>query len=421
MAELRVSRKIGNRNDFFEGFPSLADYARQTRLKVFSRFKLGLLTNLMMLYKLVFARLLRGRRRMEDELSSELVKHRGHTLRARGAPAEHSDGYYLNEEQIKEFEKRGILGPFDVIPPEQARDIARFVYEKQDSGAFAETSIFDEQTVSILQDSGQWGLDYSGLYQALRYRELWDVLAAPPIADRMASLLGNDVTCWRSQFFEKKPGSIGTFWHQNSVFRETGDNDKLTAPEHVDPGMIQLTAWVALTDVTRENGAMRIIPGSFVDSSTEFFYSYIQDNILPYLGSLSKKEVRHLLQMIFYSTGSFFKAQAVFDSIYDRLDNGFDGMEMVDLEMKAGQAVIFSSLNMHASYPNETTDQTRLAIAGRYCNNDVKVFNNMTHGVLTTAGGPRKYDIRNLAQMQIHGEDRWGHNNIVPYGTLFRS
>ncbi len=419
MTELRVSRKIASKQDFFEGFPSLADYARQTRLSILNRFKLGLLTNLVMGYRFIVG-LFHRRQRMERELSRELVKHRGHKLRARGEPASGADGYYLNEAQIREFENRGILGPFDVIPPEEARDIARFVYRQHDGGAFAETSIFDDETVSILQDSGQWGLDYSGLYQALRYRRLWDVLAAPPIAHRMASLLGNDVLCWRSQFFEKKPGSIGTFWHQNSVFRETGENDKLTAPEHVDPGMIQLTAWVALTDVTRENGAMRMIPGSFADSSTEFFYSYIQDNILPYLGSLSKSEARHLLQMILFSTGSFYKAQAVFDSIYDRIGHVFDGMNMVDLEMKAGQAIIFSSLNMHASYPNETADQTRLAIAGRYCNNDVKVFENMTHGVLTTSGGPRKYDIGNLAQMQIHGEDRWGHNNIVPYGSWFR-
>ena len=414
---------IRGKVDFFKGFPSLNDYSNEIELDKFNRIKLFFLTRFIFLYRYL-ATLLNKQQNLEKVLSKGLVKHNNHVLKARSNPSSveenlaretlaGKESFYLSPEEVAEFETTGLLEPFDVITAEQAEELASFAYNNHQSGAFTQTSIFDEATISVLKRSGQWRLDYSGLYQANRFSNLREVLRRPEIAHRMASLLGDDVICWRSQFFEKRPGEIGTFWHQNSVFRETGKNAKLIAPEGVEPGMIQLTAWIALTDVTCGNGALRMIPGSFTDSAVEYFYNFIQDNKLDYVSSLEKDEIIDFMKLALFSTGTFYKAQAVFDAIYDRVDNLFQGKRIVDLEMKAGQAIIFSSLNMHASYPNTTSDDTRLAFAGRYCNNDVKVFNNMSHGVLTTSEGPRKYDLTKLGLLQIHGEDHFGHNNIL--------
>ena len=57
------------------------------------------------------------------------------------------------------------------------------------------------------------------------------LLGRDEIVHRLASLLGDDLICWRSQFFEKAPGADGTYWHQAGTFRESSLRPKLCRPD----------------------------------------------------------------------------------------------------------------------------------------------------------------------------------------------
>ena len=70
----------------------------------------------------------------------------------------------------------------------------------------------------------------------------------PAILDAVEGVIGPDILCWSSTFFIKEardPGFVS--WHQDSTYWG------------LDPADI-VTAWVALSESTAENGAMRVIP-----------------------------------------------------------------------------------------------------------------------------------------------------------------
>jgi len=405
------------KEDFFNGYPDIHSYADNLEISKLNQVKVELITNAIILYKCGL-KLLKKDLTL-DKINADLSKYTKHQMKANGWNIKRQGGFYLDDEQIRQFENTGILTPFDVISTDEAKELLIDSKERHGNGDFENNTFLNKSIISSLKTSNEWVINYSGFYQALRVKPCWDLLAKPEISHRLASLLGNDVICWRSQFFEKKPNTFGTFWHQNSVFRETAAKSKLTPTVDTDPGMVQLTAWVALTDVTIKNGALRVIPQSFSDSRVEFLYSFIQDNLLKYMSTLTRREIYNFTKIGLFSTSIFYKAQAVFDTIYESVEASLLGKKIVDLEMKAGQAIIFTSLNMHGSFPNTSKDQTRLAFAGRFCANSVKIFNNMTHDRLITAFGPKKLDVKNLGAMQIHGDDHFGHNNIIPYGKLF--
>jgi non-haem Fe2+, alpha-ketoglutarate-dependent halogenase len=68
------------------------------------------------------------------------------------------------------------------------------------------------------------------------------------ILDAVEDVIGPNILCWGSSFFIKEPRNRGyVSWHQDSTYWG------------LDPADI-VTAWVALSESTAENGAMRVIP-----------------------------------------------------------------------------------------------------------------------------------------------------------------
>jgi non-haem Fe2+, alpha-ketoglutarate-dependent halogenase len=79
---------------------------------------------------------------------------------------------------------------------------------------------------------------------------LWDLVHDPRILDPVEDVLGPDILCWASGFFDKRPGEPHHVpWHQDATYWG------LTAPE-------ALTAWIAFTPSHVDNGCMRVIPCS---------------------------------------------------------------------------------------------------------------------------------------------------------------
>ena len=90
----------------------------------------------------------------------------------------------------------------------------------------------------------------------------------PAILDAVEGVIGPDILCWSSTFFIKEardPGFVS--WHQDSTYWG------------LDPADI-VTAWVALSESTAENGAMRVIPDTHKLEQVAHRDTFAADNML---------------------------------------------------------------------------------------------------------------------------------------------
>ncbi|WP_234859401.1 phytanoyl-CoA dioxygenase family protein [Aquimarina aquimarini] len=323
---------------------------------------------------------------------------------------------YLTQSQIEKFSESGVHGPFRVIDQKEAKKLAG---ESDDlfKNHFHKTTLFGDDILDSLKAFDDYSINYLGYFQGSKYQKLWNVLVHPKIAQPLQSILGDDLLCWRSQFFEKKPGQEGTFWHQTGTFRESDGKPKLEPTQPTHPALAQLTVWIALRDTNKKTGCLRVVEGSFTDGRFERIVTNIQDDLLGYLMSLPYSEIIKTLKTIWYTTGNFKKAQLIFEKIKRTIPSLFENITIRDLEMKAGEAIIFTSLNTHASYANTSDDQIRLALAGRYTRSDVHIFKHESTSILPTKGGGISYDVHNEPSIPVAGNPKSPktNNNIAEY------
>lgn len=138
--------------------------------------------------------------------------------------------------------------------------------------------------------------------------------------DAVAQLLGPDIALTHNQFVTKLPQS-GASASAIPLHQDDGYGT-LDPPDDI-------TVWVALTDTTRDNGCLVVAPGSHVD------------------GIVEHRVAAH--------NPAFREASSV---------------DVVPLELAAGEAVAFSGLLLHGSGDN-TTAEERVALFARYCRPDV--------------------------------------------------
>ena len=77
-----------------------------------------------------------------------------------------------------------------------------------------------------------------------------DLMRDQNILDLVEAVIGPDIMAWTTHLYPKEPGD-GRFisWHQDSAHWGLDSNQIVTV-------------WLALTPVTRDNGAMQMLPGS---------------------------------------------------------------------------------------------------------------------------------------------------------------
>lgn len=142
----------------------------------------------------------------------------------------------------------------------------------------------------------------------------------PGIVDRVAQLIGDDVILWGCQIF-CKPGGDGleTPWHQDGHYWP------------IRP-LATCTVWVALDASTRENGCLRVIPGSHRDRA-----------LLPHL-----REERD-------------------DVVLNQRteDSAFDASTAVDIELEPGQMSLHDVYMIHGAAANRSPKR-RAGVAIRY-------------------------------------------------------
>jgi non-heme Fe2+,alpha-ketoglutarate-dependent halogenase len=240
-------------------------------------------------------------------------------------------GKHLTSEQIDAFRRDGFVFPIDVLGAEELARIADRIaaIEAEAPTAFA-------------------GENRNNAH--LAYDFLDEIVHHPRIADAVEDLIGPDILAMSTVIFDKPARSKGyVSWHQDGRY---------TALSDATP----VTAWVALTDSTVENGAMRMAPGTHLGDFLEHEDTFAEDNILTRGQNIAT----------------------------------IDESEAVAVTLKAGQMSLHHWKVAHASGPNET-DARRIGFAVQAY---IKPETRQTEG-------------RGFAQL-VRGEDRHGHMRLLP-------
>jgi non-heme Fe2+,alpha-ketoglutarate-dependent halogenase len=297
--------------------------------------------------------------------------------------------FALSPDELGFFRKNGYLGPLTVYTPDEmdrmwkqirreTLDRSHAAYPEVEKGAGA-PNIFNYDR----------HLDIDLLAQHVCERK---------IVDRVASILGPDLLCWRTEFFPKYPGDEGTDWHQADTFANASGKPQLLWPgeSEDDFGAGTLTVWTAFTDSTRENGCLQIIPGS------QHQMNYDETKNMDYDEGRINYEMKDGVPRGFFG---YDYRQLQFDP--DWKPNEQDAHSLV---MEKGQCVIFWSTLMHASLPNTSKGKDyRMGFATRYVPTKVRVYPETDR--IDEYGGSISLD--RWGAVLVSGKDEFGHNKII--------
>lgn len=282
------------------------------------------------------------------------------------------DSLGLTDEQVTFFKENGFVGPFDLYPPDEAPLL------------WNQAKI--EMVLSANKPHESTVINYD---RHLDCDTLSAHVTRPEIVHKLRSLMGDDVLCWRSNIFKKDPGESGTGWHQVEHF-VVGETTTSSAPSltYTEPGAHvsqEITAWTAFSDSHKENGCLRFVPGSH----KRWYYD----------------ESKSLSFDVESKTHDFFG----YDYSELKLDPAWDPEDAnpVDMEMNAGQFVLFVAKCIHGSQPN-VTDTPRLGYASRYVVPSVKAFDDVHQ--LSEFGDEISLDYH--ACILVSGEDTYGYNRL---------
>ena len=175
--------------------------------------------------------------------------------------------------------------------------------------------------------------------------------ARPEILDAVEDLIGPDILIFASKFWVKPGGDDdGAYvsWHQDSAYFGLEPHDLATV-------------WIALTDSNRDNGCLRVLPGSHRGPAYRHSETFAAKNLLA-------------------------RGQAI---------EGLDDTKGVDVELAAGQFSVHHEHTVHGSLPNQTA-AARIGLSLFYVPAHVR----------STLG-------RRTATL-VRGTDRYGHWDLDP-------
>lgn len=208
------------------------------------------------------------------------------------------------------YNQRGYAFPFDILSAEEA---AQFSAEL----AHLETLI-DEKTAGYKQQLNYPHVIFKFANQLVRH---------PKILQHVTQLLGPDVLVWSATLFIKEPHTENyVSWHQDLKYWGLNNDDG------------QVSAWLALGPVNKENGCMQFIPGSHKGPMLEHIDTATDKNVL--------------------SRGQ----EAQFNA---------EEKEIVHVELAPGQVSFHHGKLLHCSAPNRS-DQRRIGLAINYISTATK-------------------------------------------------
>jgi len=215
----------------------------------------------------------------------------------------------LTPEQIAFYNANGYLKGFRIYDAAEADANRRY---------------FDRLLEQVTRD-GQDSYSINGWHT--RSQGIYDIVRHPVILDYVEDILGPDFVAWGTHYFCKLPGDgKPVSWHQDASYWPL-------TPAHT------VTVWLAIDDADRENGCMRVIPGTHRLGHLAFDHSGAQENsVLP-----------------------------------QKIVNAKSYGEPVDFELKAGEISLHSDMLVHGSEPNRSA-RRRCGLTIRYATTDVRSY-----------------------------------------------
>jgi chlorinating enzyme len=161
----------------------------------------------------------------------------------------------LSEDQKTAYARDGFLAGIDVF---DAAEVAAYRTE-----------------IEALERDHAAGAGGHGLNQFFRVNGqlviplLGRIARTSAILDAVSDVLGPDLLVWSVELFIKEPGTKSVVsWHQDLTYWGMGETDE------------ELTAWVALSDVSVQAGCMRFMPGSHKGAIVPHGDTFDPDNLL---------------------------------------------------------------------------------------------------------------------------------------------
>lgn len=238
---------------------------------------------------------------------------------------------HLTQQQVEDFHRDGCAFPFRVLSTLEAKHYR--------------TCLERHEAIAGQPLQGNWRHKTHLLFT-------WadELVHNENILDAVSDVLGPDLLCWTTNFFIKEPGSAGfVSWHQDSTYWGLEPDDVVTA-------------WVAFTDATPQNGYMQFIPGTHKVDQLPHMDTFHRDNLL--------------------SRGQEIAVEV-------------DTSKAVGIALQAGEMSLHHIKLVHGSDPNRSSDR-RIGLAIRYIPTYVK-----------------QTKVRDSA-MLVRGVDRYHHFDDEP-------
>ncbi|MFD2588187.1 chlorinating enzyme [Croceitalea marina] len=303
--------------------------------------------------------------------------------------------FSLTDKELKHLRDYGYVGPFDLYESDEIKAIWR---RERIRLLDRTNAIYKENTISGSTNIANYDRHLDNEFLAKH-------ICLPQITHRLSSLVGENLTCWRSEFFPKYPGDAGTDWHQADTFENAGGKPQLVWPDSSGFGGT-LSVWTAFSDTDRNSACLQFIPGTH----EEMFYD--EHKAMEYNPELNDKLERNGERKSFFGYD--------YRNLQKDSDWEPDESKAVSIEMKAGQFVIFWSTLMHASHAHKGLDNQpmRMGYSVRYVPSFVDVYPNLEE--ITQFGG--SISLENYGTVVVSGENLNSKNKVATHtmgGTPF--
>ena len=138
---------------------------------------------------------------------------------------------YLTKNIVQNYYRDGFIGPIELLTAEEANVLRQKI------------EYFEDKLGMQIQQRCK-------IKAHLPFTFLCDLISHPRLLDAVEDIIGPNILCWGSSFFQKEPHDPGfVSWHQDSMYYGLEPPDTLTA-------------WVAISNSNEVSGCMKFIPGS---------------------------------------------------------------------------------------------------------------------------------------------------------------
>lgn len=261
--------------------------------------------------------------------------------------------HLLSADEVAHYQQHGYL-----IPPYQLEaDLLERLQQALDKLIRDNPGVRPEKLVSAhIEGKNDEGVHGSSVFLQLAQH--------PPIVDMVEQVLGPDIILWGCHVF-CKPAHEGheTPWHQDGHYWP------------IRP-LANCTVWVALEPSTRENGCLRVIPGSHQGA---VLHEHLHED---------RSDLTLNLRLT---------------------DNSFDPTKALDLELQPGQISMHDVYMIHGAEVNRS-GQRRTGVALRYMPG-TSVFERNIRPSEGKTGVPVSFATRPL--WLLRGQDRTGRNDFA--------